>query len=77
MSSTTETPRQQPAPIEVSAEDLPVYCPGPDAPLWRMHPRTYIEVLKNKVAKCQYCGTEYILREGDHPHGHEQAGIRL
>ena len=24
--------------IEVGAEDLPVFCPGPKAPLWSMHP---------------------------------------
>lgn len=76
MSSTPASSRK-PEPIVVSAADLPVYCPGPKSPLWSMHPRTYIEVVKNGVAKCQYCGTEYILRDGDHPHGHEQAGIRL
>ncbi|MGB6240899.1 MAG: zinc-finger domain-containing protein [Castellaniella sp.] len=76
MSSTPATP-QKLEPVIVGAADLPVYCPGPKSPLWSMHPRTYIEVVKNGVAKCQYCGTEYILRDGDHPHGHEQAGIRL
>ena len=24
--------------IEVGAEDPPVFCPGPKAPLWSMHP---------------------------------------
>ncbi|MGB3836596.1 zinc-finger domain-containing protein [Castellaniella sp.] len=76
MSSIPNTSHKQ-EPVVVGAEDLPVFCPGPKSPLWCMHPRTYIEVVKNGVAKCQYCGTEYILREGDHPHGHEQAGIRI
>jgi uncharacterized Zn-finger protein len=76
MSSTPSTPRKQ-EPVVVGAEDLPVYCPGPKSPLWSMHPRLYIEVVKSGVAKCQYCGTEYVLRDGDHPHGHDQAGIHL
>ena len=74
--SSTPASSPKPEPIAVGAEDLPVYCPGPKSPLWSMHPRTYIEVVKNGVARCQYCGTESILRDGDHPHGHEQAGIR-
>ncbi|WP_345795684.1 zinc-finger domain-containing protein [Castellaniella sp. MT123] len=77
MSSVSESAQQHQDPIVVGAEDLPVFCPGPKSPLWSMHPRTYIEVVKNGVAKCQYCGAEYVLRDGDHPHGHEQAGIRL
>lgn len=56
--------------IYVGAEDLPIHCPGPKSPLWAMHPRIYIEVLKSGVAKCQYCGAEYQLREGEKPHAH-------
>lgn len=75
--SSTPTPAQKIEPVVVSAADLPVYCPGPKSPLWSTHPRTYIEVAKSGVAKCQYCGAEYVLRDGEHPLGHEQAGIRL
>lgn len=57
--------------IPIGAEDLPLYCPGPKAPLWSMHPRIYIEVTKNKVARCQYCSALYALREGETlPGGH-------
>ncbi|GAA0229813.1 zinc-finger domain-containing protein [Castellaniella daejeonensis] len=69
MSSVPETASNQDI-VEVGAEDLPVYCPGPKAPLWSQHPRIYIEVVKNKVARCQYCGTRYALREGEKVHGH-------
>lgn len=56
--------------IRVGAEDLPVYCPGPKAPLWSQHPRIYIEIVKNGVSRCQYCGALYALREGEKVHGH-------
>jgi uncharacterized Zn-finger protein len=69
MSSAPENARNQDI-ITVSAEDLPVYCPGPQSPLWSMHPRIYIEVVKNGVARCQYCGARYALREGEKLHGH-------
>ena len=32
--------------IEVGAEDLPVFCPGPKAPLWSMHPRVFLDVAR-------------------------------
>ncbi|HEY9571586.1 MAG TPA: zinc-finger domain-containing protein, partial [Pusillimonas sp.] len=50
--------------------DLPLYCPGPKAPLWSMHPRIYIEVVKTGKAICQYCGASYQLKEGEKVHGH-------
>jgi len=69
MSSAPESAKTQDI-IYVGAEDLPVYCPGPKAPLWSMHPRIYIEVVKNQVARCQYCGAQYALREGEKAHHH-------
>lgn len=69
MSSTPEIAKKQDI-IYVSADELPVYCPGPKAPLWSMHPRIYIEVVKNKVARCQYCGAQYALKDGEKVHGH-------
>ncbi|MDY0309520.1 MAG: zinc-finger domain-containing protein [Castellaniella sp.] len=69
MSSVPETAHTQDI-VEVGAEDLPVYCPGPKAPLWCQHPRIYIEVVKSQVARCQYCGTRYALREDAKVHGH-------
>ncbi len=32
--------------IEVGADDLPVFCPGPKAPLWSMHPRVFLDVAR-------------------------------
>ncbi|GAB2897129.1 zinc-finger domain-containing protein [Paralcaligenes sp. KSB-10] len=63
--SSTEQPT-----IFVEAKDLPVYCPGPHAPLWSMHPRVYIEVVKTGKALCPYCGAAYQLKDGEHVHGH-------
>ena len=50
-------------PIVVEASDLPVYCPGPKAPLWSMHPRVYIELAKAGQARCPYCSAIYQLKE--------------
>ncbi len=27
--------------IKVDSKDLPIYCPGPKAPRWSMHPRVF------------------------------------
>ncbi|BEG78077.1 zinc-finger domain-containing protein [Achromobacter xylosoxidans] len=56
--------------IEVGAEDLPVFCPGPKAPLWSMHPRVFLDVAHNGSARCAYCGAEYKLKPGTVLHGH-------
>ncbi|WP_459617210.1 zinc-finger domain-containing protein [Bordetella sp. 2513F-2] len=56
--------------IEVDAEDLPVYCPGPKAPLWSMHPRVFLDVAHTGSARCPYCGAEYRLKPGTVLHGH-------
>ena len=52
-------------PIVVDASDLPVYCPGPKAPLWSMHPRVYIELATAGQARCPYCSATYQLKEGE------------
>lgn len=49
--------------ITVNSSDLPVYCPGPNSPLWSMHPRVYIEIEKNGIASCPYCSATYELHE--------------
>ncbi|HLS16632.1 MAG TPA: zinc-finger domain-containing protein [Paenalcaligenes sp.] len=48
--------------VYVDESDLPVYCPGPNSPLWSMHPRVYIEIETSKKAQCPYCGAQYQLR---------------
>lgn len=50
-------------PIVVTPDDLPVYCPGPKAPLWSMHPRIYIELAKSRTAACPYCSAVYQLQD--------------
>lgn len=50
--------------IQVNAKDLPVYCPGPKAPRWSMHPRVFLDVSKTGEATCPYCGAHYVL-QGD------------
>lgn len=57
-------------PIDIGAEDLPLHCPGPRAPLWSMHPRVFLDVAHTGQAKCPYCGAEYRLKPGTVLHGH-------
>ncbi len=65
MSAIDETVRE----VTVIADDLPLACPRPGAPLWARHPRVFLDVLKTGVAVCPYCGTQYRF-SGDKPKGH-------
>jgi len=56
--------------ITVRAGDVPLFCPGPNAPLWSMHPRVYIDLSKTGTAICPYCGAHYQLEAGANAHGH-------
>ena len=49
------------AAIEVSPEDLPVFCPNPQMPLWSGHPRVFLDIVERGEASCPYCGTRYRL----------------
>ena len=55
--------------IKVDSKDLPIYCPGPKAPRWSMHPRVFLDVTKTGEAACPYCGAHYQLEgtEGSAP----------
>jgi uncharacterized Zn-finger protein len=57
--------------VPVGAEDLPLHCPRPDAPLWSRHPRVFLDVLRSPSgeAACPYCGTIYRFT-GERPKGH-------
>ncbi|KON80858.1 zinc-finger domain-containing protein [Azoarcus sp. PA01] len=55
--------------IAVTAADLPLACPRPDAPLWARHPRVFLDVLKEGEAVCPYCSAKYVFT-GEHPKGH-------
>jgi uncharacterized Zn-finger protein len=50
--------------VELEAKDLPAYCPNPAMPLWSSHPRVFLDFGHDGVAKCPYCGTEYMLKPG-------------
>ena len=39
-------------PIEVTAHDLPLHCPMPDAPLWARHPRIFLDVTHTGEVVC-------------------------
>lgn len=57
--------------VLLGAEDLPLYCPGPKAPLWSMHPRVFLDIVDAGSVRCPYCSTEYRLKPGTViKHGH-------
>jgi len=56
--------------VVVTAQDLPLHCPGDKAPLWSMHPRVFLDVTKTGSVKCPYCGTVYTLAPGTVLQGH-------
>lgn len=47
--------------VELSASDLPAYCPNIKMPLWSSHPRVFLDVVNEREAMCPYCGTRYRL----------------
>lgn len=71
MSQNTSMPTpEEPSHVELSATDLPVFCPNPAMPLWNHHPRVFLDLAQTGVAKCPYCGTEYRLKPGTVLHAH-------
>ncbi|QEI07962.1 zinc-finger domain-containing protein [Pigmentiphaga aceris] len=55
--------------VEVDGHDLPVSCPGPQTPLWSLHPKVFLDMSTGQ-AKCPYCGTDYRLKPGSKVHAH-------
>ena len=55
--------------VEITAHDLPLHCPQPNAPLWSQHPRVFLDVLKTGEVTCPYCSTKYVFK-GEAPKGH-------
>lgn len=55
--------------VEITAAELPLFCPPPSVSLWSAHPRVAIPVDKLGEAMCPYCGTRYKFK-GELPHGH-------
>ncbi|MGA1252669.1 MAG: zinc-finger domain-containing protein [Burkholderiaceae bacterium] len=58
----------QEAVVELTAADLPAYCPNPNMPLWSSHPRVFLDLSEGQ-ARCPYCGTVYRLAAGHPPTG--------
>jgi uncharacterized Zn-finger protein len=56
-------------PIAVTAHDLPLHCPQPNAPLWARHPRVFLDVLAEGEVVCPYCSAKYVFT-GERPKGH-------
>ena len=54
--------------VEVTAHDLPLHCPMPNAPLWNQHPRVFLDVLKTGEVTCPYCSAHYVFA-GEAPKG--------
>lgn len=68
---TTVAPTRADAPVvELSARDLPAFCPNPSMPVWNHHPRVFLEVATSGSAMCPYCGTVYRLKAGEQVGGH-------
>lgn len=53
----------------VTAHDLPLHCPQPDAPLWSRHPRVFLDIAHSGEATCPYCSARYVFK-GELPKGH-------
>ncbi len=54
--------------VEIRPQDLPVFCPNAQMPLWSTHPRVFLDVAETGQAACPYCGTRYRLT-GEPPEG--------
>ena len=50
--------------VELGDKDLPAHCPNPAMTLWSSHPRVFLDFGHDNMAKCPYCGTEYVLKAG-------------
>jgi len=51
-------------PIEITAHDLPLHCPLPDAPLWARHPRVFLDITHTGDVVCPYCSAHYVFKGG-------------
>jgi uncharacterized Zn-finger protein len=56
--------------VELTAADLPAFCPNPRMPVWNHHPRVFLDVVHTGQARCPYCSTEYRLKPGEKPGRH-------
>ena len=50
----------------ITEAELPFSCPPPDAPVWDLHPRVFLQIdRKQPEQSCPYCGTHYVLTVSD------------
>ena len=70
LASATAALTDEQAVVELSAGDLPAFCPNPLMPLWSSHPRVYLDLAHTGSAACAYCGTRYRLAPGTVVKGH-------
>lgn len=57
------------AAITITAHDLPLHCPMPDAPLWARHPRVFLDIAQTGEVVCPYCSAHYVFK-GELPKDH-------
>lgn len=50
---------------EIRQADLPISCPLPEMSQWNAHPRVFLDVAETGEALCPYCGTKYVLVDGN------------
>jgi uncharacterized Zn-finger protein len=60
--------KRPPRIVEVSEDELPLFCPRPDQSLWNAHPRVFLPISEKGEALCPYCGTHYRLRGSPRAH---------
>ena len=68
MSSRSYQPKQGDTPndtpfVNVTTADLPLHCPLDRMRLWDSHPKVYLPLDEDGMAKCPYCGTRFILND--------------
>ncbi|HAN61378.1 MAG TPA: zinc-finger domain-containing protein [Gammaproteobacteria bacterium] len=64
--SNTPAAGLHPAPIcRIKTSDLPLHCPTDRSQLWNAHPRVFLPIEKTGEVLCPYCGTRYLLEEGE------------
>jgi uncharacterized Zn-finger protein len=56
--------------VELTAKELPAFCPNPAMPVWNHHPRVFLDVATTGQQMCPYCGTVYRLKAGETVKGH-------
>lgn len=55
--------------VQVTANDLPVFCPTATDTLWSGHPKVYLDPVRTGEATCPYCSTRFVF-SGEKPKGH-------